>query len=464
MFNRYRVIHFVGIGGIGMSGIAEVLKTTGYEVTGSDAKDSATLDRLRALGVAVHVGHRAENVAGAHVVVVSSAVGRDNPEVVEAVKRAIPVIPRAEMLAELGRLKYGILVAGSHGKTTTTSLISTILINAGFDPTVVIGGKLQSLGTNALSGKGEYFVAEADESDGSFLKLNPTVAVCTNVDHEHMDYFGSMDAIKKAFTCFLNKVPFYGNSVVCIDDPNVREILPRINRRYVTYGFSEDAEYRPSGLEIAEGGRTSLKKTSFELFGGRASMGRFESPLTGRHNVLNCAAAAAVAAALNVDVEVIRRSLAGFGGIKRRLEYKGTARGVKVFDDYGHHPTEIRATIRGIKDCGQERLFVVFQPHRYTRTKDLMEEFGRSFSDVKRLYLMDVYSAGEKPIEGVSAGRLCDMVRAEGVDVVYVGDAEEAVRSVRRDAGAGDVLVTIGAGDVFKVGEDFLRRANGNGA
>jgi UDP-N-acetylmuramate--alanine ligase len=463
MFNRYRVIHFVGIGGIGMSGIAEVLKTTGYEVAGSDVKDSATLERLRALGVVVYVGHRAENVAGAHVVVVSSAVGKDNPEVVEAVKRAIPVIPRAEMLAELGRLKYGVLIAGSHGKTTTTSLISTILINAGYDPTVVIGGKLQSLGTNALSGKGEYFVAEADESDGSFLKLNPTVAVCTNIDHEHMDYFGSIEAIKKAFTCFLNKVPFYGNSVVCIDDPNVREILPKINRKYVTYGFSEDAEYRPSGVQNVDCTRTPFKKTSFELFRGRESMGRFEAPLTGRHNVLNCAAAVAVTTSLNVDVEAVRRSLAGFGGIKRRLEYKGTARGVKVFDDYGHHPTEIRATIGGIKDCGQDGIFVVFQPHRYTRTRDLMEEFGRSFSDVKRLYLMDVYSAGEEPIEGVSANRLYDMVRAQGVDVVYVGNALEAVKRVRGDAGEGDVLVTLGAGDVFKVGEDFLKLVNGNG-
>jgi UDP-N-acetylmuramate--alanine ligase len=462
MFNRYRVIHFVGIGGIGMSGIAEVLKTTGYEVAGSDVKDSATLERLRALGIVVYVGHRAENVAGAHVVVVSSAVGRDNPEVVEAVKRAIPVIPRAEMLAELGRLKYGVLIAGSHGKTTTTSLISTILINAGYDPTVVIGGKLQSLGTNALSGKGEYFVAEADESDGSFLKLNPTVAVCTNIDNEHMDYFGSMEVLKKSFTCFLNKVPFYGNSVVCIDDPNVREILPNINRKYVTYGFSQDAEYRPAGVQNVDCTRTPFKKTSFELFNGPKSMGRFEAPLTGRHNVLNCAAAVAVTASLNVDIEAVRRSLAGFGGIKRRLEYKGTARGVKVFDDYGHHPTEIRATIRGIRDCGQEGLFVVFQPHRYTRTRDLMEEFGRSFSDVKRLYLMDIYSSGEKPIEGVSAERLYEMIKAESVDVVYVGDAEEAVRRACGDAGEGDVLVTLGAGDVFKVGEEFLKRANGN--
>ncbi|KWT89809.1 UDP-N-acetylmuramate--L-alanine ligase [Candidatus Magnetominusculus xianensis] len=453
MFNRYRVIHFVGIGGIGMSGIAQVLNDLGYEVKGSDIKDSSMVEKLRNSGITVMIGHKAENIGNAHVVVITSAVSTGNPEVEEAKRRAIPVIPRAEMLAELGRLKYTVLVAGSHGKTTTSSLIATILMGAGaFDPTVVLGGKLNESNSNSRVGRGDYLVAEADESDGSFLKLNPTVAVCTNIDREHMDYFSTMERLKGAFVDFLNKVPFYGVGIVCTDDPNIREILPRVNRRYVTYGLDSGAQYTAKNIDYG------FMRTSFDLYKEGQFIKRFEIRLAGTHNVLNSLAAIAAAESLGVEVDSTAASLGEFSGIKRRMEFKGAFDGIKVYDDYGHHPTEIEATIGGIKDHVSNRLIVAFQPHRYTRTRDLMDNFAASFSGVSKLYLLDIYSAGEPPIDGISSEVLAAKVRKNGVDVVYC-EAQEAARTkIGQALQDGDVLVTFGAGDIWKLGEELVKQ------
>ncbi|MBF0343229.1 MAG: UDP-N-acetylmuramate--L-alanine ligase [Nitrospirae bacterium] len=464
MFNQYRVIHFVGIGGIGMSGIAEVLHNLGasglgYEVTGSDIKGSSTIDRLTSAGIKVYIGHRPENVGSAHVVVVSSAVGKDNPEVVEARRLSIPVIPRAEMLAELGRLKYGILVAGSHGKTTTTSLISTILLHSGYDPTVVIGGKLLATNTNASLGTGQFMVAEADESDGSFLKLSPTIAVCTNIDNEHMDYFSNMDNLKKAFLCFLNKVPFYGLSVVSAADPNVRDILPHINRNTVTYGFSDSfgkSDVAPVPDYTARNIEYGYLTSRYDLFYKGEFLDQFEIPLLGRHNILNALAATAVALYLQIGIESIKNSLQQFKGIKRRLELKGEAMGVKVYDDYGHHPTEIQMTLQGVREQVKNRLVIVFQPHRYSRTRALMEEFAISFKHADKLYLMDIYAAGEEPIEGINSEALYHRLRSKGVDVTYISDTQELQCLLSREVNNGDYLITFGAGDVWKIGEEFI--------
>ncbi|MBF0457511.1 MAG: UDP-N-acetylmuramate--L-alanine ligase [Nitrospirae bacterium] len=450
MFNRYRVIHFVGIGGIGMSGIAQVLKDLGYEVKGSDLKESATVDRLRASGITVNIGHKAENIGDAHVVVVTSAVNSGNPEVEEAKRRAIPVIPRAEMLAELGRLKYTVLVAGSHGKTTTSSLIATVLIDAGYDPTVVLGGKLNETNSNSRVGKGDYLVAEADESDGSFLKLNPTVAVCTNIDREHMDYFSTMERLKGAFVDFLNKVPFYGVGIVCTDDPNIREILPKVNRRYITYGLGADALYTAKNIEYG------FMRSCFDLYKEGQFIRKFEIRLAGSHNVLNSLAAIAAAETLGVEIDSAAASLGSFAGIKRRMEFKGEFDGVRVYDDYGHHPTEIEATIGGIKNHIPNRLIVAFQPHRYTRTRDLMDKFASSFSGVGKLYLLDIYPAGEPPIAGISSEVLCARLRENGVDADYCDSHEHALTKIDGALQEGDILVTFGAGDIWKMGERLI--------
>lgn len=456
MFERYKVIHFVGIGGIGMSGIAEVLHNLRYDVRGSDLRDSETTMRLKELGIKVYIGHKAENIDNAHVVVVSSAVSDDNPEVVEARRRSIPVIPRAEMLAELARLKYGILVAGAHGKTTTTSLISTILAYGGFDPTVVIGGRLKATGSNARLGQGEFLVAEADESDGSFLRLSPTVAVVTNIDREHMDFFKTLDSLKMAFLSFMNKVPFYGVSIVCIENEHLRELLPSIQRRYITYGFTNEAELYATNI------RKGYMSLSFEVIYKGSNIGNFELPMVGVHNVLNSLSAIGVALELQMDVSEIRDALKGFNGIQRRFEFKGEADGVKVFDDYGHHPSEIKATLRAAKEgilMKQGRLFVVFQPHRYTRTKDLMDEFSSSFDDADSLVLMDIYSAGEIPIEGISSEVLFDRIKKRGhKSIAYMKDREDAIGYIISNLQRGDVLLTLGAGDVWKMGEKILNK------
>lgn len=449
MFERFRVIHFVGIGGVGMSGIAEVLFNLGYEVTGSDMRNSETIERLRVLGVKVYVGHGPENIDGAHVVVISSAVRPDNPEVVEAGRRGVPVIPRAEMLAELGRLKYAVLVAGSHGKTTTTSFISTVMAHAGFDPTVVIGGRLNAFGTNARLGRGEFLVAEADESDGSFLKLTPTIGVVTNIDREHMDYFRTMDSLREAFVSFMNKVPFYGLSVVCADDPNLRGLLPRVHRKVRTYGLSPEAELR--AVNITKGFMT----VSFDAVLEGEVLGGFTVPVAGEHNVLNALATIGVGLELQIDFEKIREAMKGFGGIHRRLEFKGEARGVRVYDDYGHHPTEVRATLRAFKESlGAGRLVVVFQPHRFTRTRDLMEDFAASFDDADLLVMTDIYPAGESPIEGVSTEALVGRMNRNSVSVVR--DRAGAARFVSERLRPDDTVLTLGAGDVWKVGAEIL--------
>ena len=458
MFERYRVIHFVGIGGIGMSGIAEVLHNLGYEVTGSDLKDSETMTRLKELGIKVFIGHKAENVDDAYVLVISSAVSGDNPEVTEARRRAIPVIPRAEMLAELARLKYSILVAGAHGKTTTTSLISTILANGSLDPTVVIGGRLKATGSNARLGQGEFLVAEADESDGSFLKLSPTIAVVTNIDREHMDFFRTMDSLKEAFLSFMNKVPFYGVSIVCIENEHLRELLPSIHRRYLTYGLTREAELH------AENIRKGFMSVSFEVIYKGKNIGSFDLPVPGIHNVLNSLAAIGVALVLKLDVSSMKDALKGFSGIQRRLEFKGEVDGIKIYDDYGHHPTEIKATLKAIKEglqisYQQGRLLVLFQPHRYTRTRDLIDDFSVSFRDADLLLVLDVYPAGEPPIEGVNSENLVQRIKNAGhKNVIYKKDKEDAMNHIIAHMRKGDLLLTLGAGNVWKMGEEILSK------
>ncbi|HSW63821.1 MAG TPA: UDP-N-acetylmuramate--L-alanine ligase [Dissulfurispiraceae bacterium] len=453
MFTHYRALHFVGIGGVGMSGIAEVLHNLGYDVTGSDAKESETTVRLRDLGIRVFIGHHPSNIGRSHVVVVSSAVKADNPEVVSARSKAVPVITRAEMLAELGRLKYGVLVAGAHGKTTTTSLIATIVGEGGLDPTVVIGGKLKAIGSNAKLGQGEFLVAEADESDGSFLKLSPTIAVITNIDKEHMDFFHDMDSMKRAFLSFINKVPFYGIAIVCIENEHVREILPHISRRCVTYGLTESADIYAKNI-TNEGPRMQ-----FDAFIRGESLGTFILPMPGIHNVLNSLSAIAAAMELRIPVEIIRRALASFGGIHRRFERKGEVAGILVYDDYGHHPAEILAVLSAARRCfGDHRIVAAFQPHRYSRTHDQMEAFAACFRDADRLYLLDIYAAGEKPIEGVSSAVLCKKIAENGfADAYHLPDKESAAADICDDLKPGDVVFTLGAGDVYKVGERILQ-------
>lgn len=453
MFEQFRIIHFVGIGGIGMSGIAEVLHNLGYDVTGSDIRESETTRRLREIGIKVMIGHKPENIVGAHVVVISSAVSPENPEVVEARKRAIPVIPRAEMLAELGRLKYGILVAGAHGKTTTTSLIATVLGHAGIDPTVVIGGKLRATGSNARLGQGDFIVAEADESDGSFLKLSPTIAVVTNIDREHMDFFRDMDNLKEAFLSFVNKVPFYGLSILCLENRHIRDILPRIHRRFLTYGFSEEADVRAINI------RKGPLSITFDVIYRGDNIGSFYVPIPGSHNVLNCLAAISVAKELHIEPETIREALEGFKGIQRRFEFKGEARNIKIFDDYGHHPEEIRNTLRAARDSFRDaKIIVIFQPHRYTRTRDLLQEFSLSFSEADILYVLDIYAAGENQIEGVNSAHLVEKINKEMQRVFahYRPDKEKLLSELVKSLRQGDIVLTLGAGDVWKIGEELL--------
>jgi len=460
MFIQYKEIHFVGIGGIGMSGIAEILHNLNYEVTGSDIKESETTRRLRDLGIKIFIGHDEKNIIRPHVVVVSSAVSSDNPEVVAARKKAIPVIPRAEMLAELGRLKYGILVAGAHGKTTTTSLVATILAEGGLDPTVVIGGKLKAIGGNARLGQGDFIVAEADESDGSFLKLSPTIAVLTNIDKEHLDFFKDIEQLKKAFLKFANKIPFYGTAVVCIENEHTRDIMPFIERRIITYGNSDKADIFPANIKRFE------RKMTFDAVYKGELLGNFTIPIPGVHNILNSLAAIGVSKELQIPAGVIKNALGNFSGIQRRFEHKGECRGIKIFDDYGHHPTEIMATLKAARGCFEKnRLIVVFQPHRYTRTRDLIDEFAACFDEADSLYLMDIYSAGEKPIEGIHSKVLMEGFRRYGKrDLNYISDRNELISQVKTRIKEGDIIITLGAGDVYKIGEELYRTiSNENG-
>ena len=454
MFKKYQHIHFVGIGGVGMSGIAEVLLTLGYRVTGSDARRSDTVERLERLGAKVYLGHEATHVEGAHVIVYSSAVARDNVEVQTARQRGVPVIGRAEMLAELMRLKYGIAIAGTHGKTTTTSMVAAVLGAGGFDPTVVVGGRVHGLGANARLGQGEFLVAEADESDGSFLKLSPTIAVVTTVDAEHLDHYADLDAIVSAFLTFVNKVPFYGAAVVCLDDLNLQRMIPRIDKRVVTYGLEAGADLMARRLSFAE------MRSEFEVVHRGKSLGPVTLQVPGRHNVLNALAATAVGLDLEMPFDKIQTALASFAGVQRRFQIRGEAQGVLVVDDYGHHPAEIRATLAAAKAGFDRRVITVFQPHRYSRTQHLWNDFLTAFYQSDVLIVMDIYAAGEAPIEGVHARDLADGIAAHGHrEVLYLGgDRAAIVDYLCESTRAGDLVLTLGAGDVGQLGGELLKR------
>jgi len=406
MFAKIQRVHFVGIGGIGMSGIAEVLLNLGYKVSGSDLKASAITQRLARLGATTFEGHRAENVEGAEVVVTSSAIARDNPEVAEARRRHIPVIQRAEMLSELMRLKYGVAIAGMHGKTTTTSMVAAVLAAGGLDPTVVVGGRVDAMGSNARLGKSHYLVAEADESDRSFLKLSPILSVVTNIDREHMDCYRDMADVERTFIEFMNRVPFYGMVVVCNDDQRLRGLLPRVERRVITYGAAEGSDFRILATDGELPGGVAAPLSRFRVEYGGQSLGEFHLHVPGAHNILNATAAIAVGIGLDVKAQDIRNALNNFRGVDRRFQLKGKAGGVAVVDDYGHHPTEIRATLAAARQCGYGRVHVVFQPHRYSRTQALMDEFGTAFADADSVFVLDIYAASEPPIPGITAEKL----------------------------------------------------------
>src|SRR5215813_4676875 len=457
MFFRPQHLHFTGIGGIGMSGIAEVLLNLGYEISGSDMKLSPITARLTQMGARVFEGHAASNVEGARALVVSSAVDPQNPEVVEARRLGITVIPRGELLAELMRLKFGIAIAGSHGKTTTTSMADTILAEAGLDPTVVVGGRVGTMGgSNARVGHSDFLVVESDESDGSFLKLAPIMAVVTNIDREHLDHYPSLDAIRAAFIEFVNKVPFYGAAIVCLDDPNVQGILPEIKRRTITYGTTSQADIEATDI------RCGHFSSDFCLHRRTADFGRFHLRVPGRHNVLNAIAAVGVALELEIKPDIIREALADFSGVDRRFQIRGKERGITVVDDYGHHPTEIRATLDAAQLCGFRRIHVLFQPHRYSRTFHLMDEFARSFHQADSLFVMDIYAASEEPIDGVSAELLVDRIRQFGHrGVEYVGTLDRGVDALVSAASEGDLVLTLGAGSVTQAGEKVLEKLRG---
>jgi len=459
MFFRPQHLHFTGIGGIGMSGIAEVLLNLGYQISGSDLKLSATTERLAVMGARIFEGHAAGNIAGARALVVSSAVDEQNPEVQEARRLQIPVIPRGELLAELMRLKYGIAIAGSHGKTTTTSMTATILNYAGLDPTVVVGGKVGTMGgSNARVGKSDFLVVESDESDGSFLKLAPIIAAVTNIDREHLDHYASLAEIQAAFLEFVNKVPFYGAVIVCLDDANVQSILPEIKRRTITYGTTAQADMVAS--EIACGPFAS----DFRLRYRGADLGSFHLRIPGRHNVLNAMAAVTIALEQEVKPDVIREALVTFSGVDRRFQVRGTECGVTVVDDYGHHPTEIKATLDSARQCGFARVHVLFQPHRYTRTFHLMDEFARAFNQADTVFVMDIYAASEKPIQGVTAEALVERIRQFGHrGAEYAGNMDRGVEALVNVARDGDLVLTLGAGSITQAAEKVLDKLRGLG-
>jgi len=450
---RAKNIHFVGIGGIGMSGIAEVLLNLGYRVSGSDLRETEITRRLAAMGGVVHVGHQAEWVGDAHVVVTSSAVRSDNPEVLAAHERHIPVIPRAEMLAELMRLsKFGIAIAGSHGKTSTTSMVGWMMAQANLDPTVIIGGKVNALGTNAKLGGGEFLVAEADESDGSFLKLSPVLEVVTNIDLEHLDHYKDLAEIRETFLEFIDKLPFYGAAIVCLDDPQVVEVLPRIGKRTITYGLSAQAEIHARDVRMA--GLTS----SYELCRAGQPLGRISLSQPGLHNVQNSLAAVAVGLELEIPFPEIAAALAGFTGVQRRLQIKGEVGGITIIDDYGHHPTEIRATLAALRGAWPtRRLLVMFQPHRYSRTQGLFKEFCSAFHEADVLFMTEIYAASETPIPGVSGERLLQGARQHGQrQAHFVAEVEALPAAVLPILREGDVVLSLGAGNILQAGEVLL--------
>ncbi len=457
MFFKQQHLHFTGIGGIGMSGIAEVLLNLGYTISGSDLRTTAITERLAALGARIAEGHSAANVGDAQALVVSSAIDPQNPEVLEARRRQIPVIPRGELLAELMRLKYGVAVAGSHGKTSTTSMIAALLSQAGLDPTVVVGGRVGAMGGNARVGKSDFLVVESDESDGSFLKLAPIVAVVTNIDREHLDHYAGEEQIRAAFIEFVNRVPFYGAAILCLDDENVQRILASVNRRVITYGASAQAD-----LQIVDPvcGHFSC---DFRVRLRGADLGVFHLGVPGFHNILNATAALAVALELEVAPEIVRRGLAAYGGVDRRFQLRGCERGVTVVDDYGHHPTEIRATLAAARQCSWRRVHALFQPHRYTRTFHLMDDFARSFHQADSVLVLDIYAASEPPIEGVTAAVLAGRIRECGHrGVRYCGSIEQGVRAALEVAEEGDLVLTLGAGNVWQAGDRILAALRGS--
>lgn len=455
MFRKVQNIHLVGIGGSGMSGIAEVLLTLGYKVTGSDLIYSDIIQRLETLGGQIFIGHEESHVGSAQVVVISSAVASSNPEVVAARKQAIPVIPRAEMLSELMRLKFGIAIAGAHGKTTTTSLVASVLAHAGLDPTFVVGGKVNALGTHARLGRSDFLIAEADESDGSFLRLSPSIAVVTNIDREHLDHYGTMDRLEAAFLEFVNKVPFYGVAILCVDDVRLRAFIPHMGKRYLTYGLEVKGGIRPDVLatEVTFSGQA----TSFQAHFCGKKLGLMQLNIPGIHNVTNALVAIAVGMELDVPADMIRKGLAKFSGVERRFHIRGEKKEIVVVDDYGHHPTEIRFTISAARTTWPGRLVVLFQPHRYSRTKELSEEFSRAFNQADMVFVTAIYPAGEEPLPGVTSEGLVKKIRAGGhSSVTWVEKKEQLSGIVLPILRSGDVVLTLGAGDIWKVGTELL--------
>ncbi len=449
MFIRTQHVHFIGIGGIGMSGIAEILLNLGHRVSGSDLKRSPITDRLLSLGATIFEGHAASNIAGADVVVTTSALSSTNPEVLAARAQSIPVIQRAEMLAELMRLKYGVAIAGMHGKTTTTSMIAAVLAAGGLDPTVVVGGRVETMGSSARLGSSQYLVAEADESDRSFLKLSPILAVVTNIDREHMDCYRDMEDVERAFLEFMDRVPFYGATTACIDDPKLAALLPRVRHTVLTYGMAPEAAFRLEVLPSSSG-----RQSQFLVHRKGEALGPFTLSVPGLHNLRNATAAVAIGIQLGVSVNHIAAGLAEFGGVERRFQRKGEVGGVTVVDDYGHHPTEIRATLEAARQCGFRRILVLFQPHRYTRTRDLLQEFRDCFQAADVVRVVDIYAASETPIPGVDALALVEAI--EGADVRYSASFEEAVEQIVRIAGPGDLVLTMGAGNIHQAGPMVL--------
>src|SRR5574338_1359612 len=455
LFRKTQQIHLVGIGGAGMSGIAEVLLTMGYKVTGSDLHASETTKRLEELGGKVFIGHQESNVGEAQVVVISSAVAAGNPEVVAAKAKQIPVIPRAEMLAGLMRLKFGVAIAGAHGKTTTTSMVANVLAQGGLDPTMVIGGKVNALGSHARLGRGDLLVAEADESDGSFLRLSPTIVAVTNIDREHLEHYGTMDRLNESFLEFINKVPFYGLAVLCADDERLRALLPRVVKRYHTYGLQDHGEhsvdFRATDISLRQWG------SEFRAhFRGR-NLGPFRLAIPGVHNVSNALIAIAIGLELDVPVDLIRKGLAAFSGVERRFHLRGEKASIMVVDDYGHHPTEVRATIAAAKQGWDRRVVVLFQPHRYSRSRDLMQEFAHAFDQADALFMTEIYAAGEQPIPGVSGEKLVEAVRGGGhPSATFVERTEHLADQVLPTPKAGDRVITLGAGDIWKTGLAIL--------
>jgi UDP-N-acetylmuramate--alanine ligase len=446
MYGRIKKIHFVGIGGIGMSGIAEVLLNQDYRVSGSDLKESDTTRRLAELGGEISIGHAAENIVGVDVVVTSTAVKADNPEVVEALRQHIAVIPRAEMLAELMRMKYGIAIAGTHGKTTTTSMASVVLHHAGVDPTAVIGGKLDVFGSNAKLGRGKFLVAEADESDGSFLHLSPTIAVVTNIDMDHLDYYSGIDEIKQVFIDFINKVPFYGRAIICLEDSNIQAILPEVKKRYTTYGFSSQADFYATDIQQRQG------RTSFTACHNGEELGRVSFRMPGKHNVLNALAVIAIARELEIPFQTIIGGFRNFGGLQRRFQVRDQVNDIMIIDDYGHHPVEIKATLAAAKGGWNKRVIAIFQPHRYSRTDQLFVEFQTAFYQADHLILVPVYAAGEDPIEGATAEALAQGIGEHGhKSVCYCESLEAAADRAVELAEPGDMVMSLGAGDVNQV-------------